>query len=115
MHKDDFVRLRHMLDAARDVEQFTQGKTRRDLDNDRLLELGVVKAIEMIGEAASKVSPEVKHEFSDIPWDDIIRMRNRLIHAYYRIDLNLVWTTITDDIPLLREELDKIVTEYWMD
>ncbi len=115
MHKDDFIRLRHMLDAARDVEQFTQSKTRRDLDKDRLLELGVVKAIELIGEAASKVSPEVRREFSDIPWEDIIGMRNRLIHAYYRIDLNRVWTTITDDVPLLREKLDKIVTEYWMD
>jgi uncharacterized protein with HEPN domain len=74
MHKDDFIRLRHMLDAAKDVEQFTQGKTRRDLDEDRLLELGIEKAIEMIGEAATNVSSELRREFPRHPlgghyWD----------------------------------------------
>lgn len=115
MHRDDFIRLRHMLDAAKDVVQFAQGKTLRDLDEDRLLELGVLKAIEMIGEAASKISPEVKRLFPDIPWEDIIGMRNRLIHAYFKVDLNRVWVTVTEDIPLLRNQLEKIIADYWMD
>ena len=104
-----------MLDAVKEVEQFTSGKSRKDLDKDRLLTLGVIKAIEMIGEAASKVTSDVRRQFPDIPWDDIIGMRNRLIHGYYKVDLNRVWTTVIDDIPLLRKQLEEIVTNYWMD
>jgi uncharacterized protein with HEPN domain len=104
-----------MLDAAKEVEQFASGKSREDLDRDRLLTLGVIKAIEMIGEAASKVTSDARGQFPDIPWEDIIGMRNRLIHGYYKVDLNRVWTTIIDDIPRLRKQLEEIVTEYWMD
>ena len=114
MLKADLVRVRHMLDAARDAIAFSTNKTRRDLDTDRMLVLSSVKSIEIIGEAASKVSKESREQFPEIPWAVIVAMRNRLIHAYYDVDLDRVWDTITSDLPpliLLLENLLKKVNE----
>ena len=109
MHKSDIVRLRHMLDAAREAISFAKGKSRKDLDNNRMLVLSLVKDIEIIGEAASKVSPDARAETPNIPWQDIIAMRNRLIHAYYDVDLDIVWDTVSNELPALALELNKIL------
>jgi uncharacterized protein with HEPN domain len=109
MRKDDLVRLRHMLDAARDAISFTRNATRKTLDSDRKLTLSLVKSIEIIGEAASKVSKESREQCPGVPWTDIVAMRNRLIHAYYDIDLDRVWDTVTSDLPPLITELEKII------
>lgn len=98
-----------MLDAATEALSFAKGKSRADLNTDRMLVLSLIKAIEIIGEAANKVSAEVKTKYTSIPWLDIIGMRNRLIHAYFEINLDILWTTITEDVPSLVAELEKIV------
>jgi len=108
MQKDDLVRLRHMLDAAREALSFSSGKSRADLNSDRMLVLSLVKDIEIIGEAASKVSRDTR-KLSEIPWQDIIDMRNHLTHVYFDIDLDIVWDTILNDLPPLVEKLEKIV------
>jgi len=107
MQKTDTVRLRHMLDAAREALAFAQGRSRADLDKDRMLVLALVKSIEIVGEAASKVSPETRLAVPGLPWSSIVGMRNRLIHAYFDIDLDRVWDTITDDLPPLITELER--------
>jgi uncharacterized protein with HEPN domain len=99
-----------MLDAAKEVMSFAQNKTRKDLDNDRMLTLSLVKSIEIIGEAASKVTDETKKRFPEIPWTNMIAMRNRLIHAYFDIDLDVLWGTIVDDLPPFIENLEKIIS-----
>lgn len=71
------------------------------MDADRLLVLGLVKAIEIIGEAAYQLSPEAREEVPDIPWPDIVAMRHRLVHAYFDIDLDVLWRAIQDDLPPL--------------
>lgn len=109
MRKDDLIRLRHMLDAAKDALGFAENKTRHALDGDRMLVLSVVKSIEIMGEAGARVAKECQNEFPQIPWENIIAMRNRLIHAYFDIDLDRVWDTVTDDLPPLVEELEKIL------
>lgn len=103
------MRLQHMLDAANEALSFIQGKTRPDLDKDRMLALSLVKELEIIGEAASKVSAEVRSQNSAIPWQDIGGMRNRLIHAYFDINLDVVWKTVARDLPSLKAELEKIL------
>ena len=103
------MRLQHMLEAANEALSFIQGKTRPDLDNDRMLVLSLVKELEIIGEAAGKASPEVRSQNSAIPWQDIGGMRNRLIHAYFDINLDVVWKTVTRDLPSLKAELEKIL------
>jgi len=109
MRKDDRIRLQHMLDAASEALDFIQDKTRSDLDKDRKLVLSLVKELEIIGEAAGKVSADVRSQNSTIPWQDISGMRNRLIHAYFDVDLDTVWSTVTKDLPFLKSELEKML------
>ena len=110
MPKDDKVRLRHMLDASRKVMEFVQGRTRADLKKDEKLTLALVRLIEVIGEAATQVSKEFQELHQEIPWSLITGMRNRLIHAYFDVDLDRVWDTAKDDLPPLIFELEKIVS-----
>ena len=105
MQNDDQIRLRHMLEAAEEAISLSEGKTRNDLSDDRVLALALVKLIEIIGEAATRISKEGQAQIAEIPWPSIISMRNRLIHAYFDIDLDRVWDTVTDDLPPLIEAL----------
>ncbi len=107
--KVDLVRIHHMLDATREILAFSANKIRLDLDTDRMLCLSLVHLLEIIGEAAVGVSSEFKEKYSQIRWSSIVGMRNRLIHGYYDIDLNIVWKTVTEDIPPLNADLEKIV------
>jgi uncharacterized protein with HEPN domain len=109
MQENDLVRLRHMLDAGREALSYTAGRQRADLEHDRMLVHALVHCIEIIGEAASRTSAECRAEIATIPWTDIVGMRNRLIHAYFDINLDLVWDTVQDDLPPLIAELEKIV------
>ncbi|MGA9751832.1 MAG: DUF86 domain-containing protein [Acidobacteriota bacterium] len=108
MRKEDEIRLRHMLDSAREALSFAGGRTREDLNRDRMLALALVKCIEIIGEAATKVGPEARALLPDIPWPAIVTMRHRLIHAYYDMDLDRVWDTVTEDLPPLVAALQEL-------
>jgi uncharacterized protein with HEPN domain len=90
MRPDDLIRLRHMLESAREAVDFMVQKRRQDLDDDRVLLPALMKAIEIIGEAVSKVSEQTKAKYDSIPWRQIVGMRNRLIHAYYRYKLGFI-------------------------
>jgi len=100
-----------MLDAAQEAIEFAQGHTRAHLDGDRKLVLALVKDIEIIGEAAYQVSPTTREQLPGIPWDDIIGMRHRLVHAYFDINLDILWRTVQDDLPPLLEKLREILGE----
>jgi len=110
MHRTDAVRLRHMLDSAREAQGFLSDRVRDDLNRDRMLLLSLVKSIEILGEAASRVSPEARAECPNLPWTDIVAMRNRLIHAYFDINRDIVWHTVTEELPPLITELEKIIS-----
>ena len=109
MSKADQTRLQHMLDAAAEAVSFASGRSRRDLDRDRMLVLSLVKSIEILGEAASKISPDMKLECPEIPWEDLVSMRHRLIHAYFDVNLNVVWSTVERDLPQLVDALTIIL------
>ncbi|MFN3414611.1 MAG: DUF86 domain-containing protein [Thermoanaerobaculum sp.] len=111
MRKDDAVRLRHMLDAAEEAMGFVKGCERSSLDRDRKLVLALVKDVEIIGEAAFQLSQEARSKFPEIPWDDIVAMRHRLVHAYFDINLDILWNTVQKDLPLLAERLRNIVVK----
>ena len=106
MRRDDRLRLQHMLDAGREAVRFARGKTRDALDRDRVPALALVKLLEIVGEAASRVTAEGQRTSPDIPWRDIVAMRNRLIHGYFDVDLDRVWDTVTDDLPPLLAQLE---------
>lgn len=109
MRADDRVRLLHMRDAAEAVVEFVQGRHRADLDSDRMLLFAVVRAIEVIGEAAGRVSDEVRADNPSIPWTAIVGMRYRLVHGYFDIDKSVVWRTATEEIPALLAQLNTVL------
>ena len=109
LREEDVVRLRHMLDAARKAIGFVMNRQRTDLDTDDLLVFGIVRAIEVIGEAARQVTPEGQALCPSIPWASMIAMRNRIVHAYFDINLDRVWETVTDDLPALIPQLERIL------
>lgn len=98
-----------MIDAAETVGQFMSGRSRADLDSDRMLLFAVVRAIEVVGEAAGKVTEETRTEAPEIPWAAIVSMRNRLIHGYFDIDPEIVWKTVSKELPDLLPRLQCLV------
>ena len=108
MRRDD-AWLLDMLLAARDVVDFARDRTRDDLEADRQLVLSLVKSIEIIGEAAARISQETREAHPDIPWPKIIAMRNRLVHAYFEINLRRVWEVVQNDVPDLIALLEPLV------
>ena len=109
MQPEDRVRLQHMLDAAEDALRFASGLTRADLDANRMATFAIVRAIEIIGEAATTVTDETKQAYPALPWRSMIGMRHRLIHAYYDVDLDRVWDTVTVDLPPLIAQLRSVL------
>ncbi len=101
----DVVRLKHLLDAADKALGFVKGKSRSDLDTDEKLALALVRLLEVVGEAANALSESFKQKHPDIQWRSIISTRNRLIHGYFDVDLDIVWNIITCDLPALLEKL----------
>ena len=106
----DAVRVRHMLDAARKTVAFAKGRSRPDLDTDEQLTFALVHLLEVVGEAAKGVSGPCRAQYADVPWKEIAGTRDRLIHGYFDIDLNVVWRIIADDLPPLIAQLERIVT-----
>ncbi|MBI4903835.1 MAG: DUF86 domain-containing protein [Acidobacteria bacterium] len=109
MNEHDCIRLRHMLEAAREAISFVAGKGRADLDENRMLLLSVVKELEIIGEAAARVSTEAKAQCAVLPWPRIVAMRNRLIHGYADVNRDIVWQTVQDALPPLVHVLEKLL------
>lgn len=109
--EDDSVRLRHMLEYARKALRFSTGKARIDLEQDEQLLLALVQIVQVIGEAASKTTQDLQERTPQIPWADIIGTRNRLVHAYFDVDLDVLWVIIRTDLPFLVEQLQKIIDE----
>jgi len=108
MWRDD-SNLLDMLLAGRKVIQFSEGADRARFERDELLQSAILRQLGIIGEAARRVSEETRKRHPEVPWADIIGMRNRLIHDYTRVDLVRVWDTVRDDIPALIERLAPLV------
>jgi len=106
---NEAARLRHMLDHAAEVVALVEGRNRKDLDSDRLLNLALVRLLEIVGEAAARLFPETRDGYSHIPWPDIIGLRNRLIHGYDIVDFDILWDIGHDDLPPLVLQLGEIL------
>ncbi|MFZ3234481.1 MAG: HepT-like ribonuclease domain-containing protein [Stellaceae bacterium] len=98
-----------MIQAAETACSFALGKRRGDLDDDQMLLFALVRAIEIVGEAASKVGEATREASTDIPWPLIVSMRNRLVHAYFNVDHEVVWKTATEELPQLLPRLRALV------
>ena len=97
MPRDDTAYLLDMLLAARDAVSFAEGMSYADFARDRRTQLSILKSVEIVGEAASRLSEDTRWAHPSIPSPEVIGMRNRLVHAYFNIDLPLVWDTVCND------------------
>ena len=102
---DTEIALRQILSHARESVEILRGKTRADLDNDRVLNLALTRLLEIIGEAANRVPDSVQEKYPHLPCLQMIGLRNRLIHGYDVVDLDVLWDTIQDDLPALIVQL----------
>ena len=107
---DTLTSLRQMHDYAREAVALAAGRSRSDLDVDRMLELSLTHLLEIIGEAASRVPENERDTYPQIPWRRLVGLRNRLIHGYDQINLDIVWRIVSDDLPVLTSELGSIVS-----
>lgn len=105
--RDPHVALRHMLDHASEAVSLARGKSRPDLDSDRLLQLALTRLVEIVGEAASRVPKEVQDRLPAIPWREIVSARNRLIHGYDFVDLDILWEIVAADLPTLVPQIEQ--------
>ena len=110
MSSDD-VRLHHMLDAARKAAELVHGRTRADLETNEVLVLALTRLLEILGEAARAISDQTKRRAPTIAWKLIIGTRDRLIHGYFDVDLNILWEIVTRDLPPLIAELERLVSD----
>lgn len=112
MENKDLARLKHMLDSTEAILVFAKGKQRTSLDKDRLFQSAVLREFEIIGEAAGRISEKTKKKFPHIPWKELVGLRNRLIHAYFDVDHDIVWKTIREYLPSFLEHLQGAVDVF---
>lgn len=108
MSPGDRTRLLHMIDAIEAAQRFSAGRARVDLVGDQMLAFALVHSLQIIGEAAARLSPAARQALPDVPWPTIIGMRNRLVHAYFEIDHDILWETVTRSLPPLLVRLRRI-------
>jgi uncharacterized protein with HEPN domain len=109
MSNHDAVYLRHILDAISQIESYTAGLTYEALLEDRLVQDGVIRQLEIIGEACRYLSEDLRSHSPDLPWAQIIGLRNRLIHAYFDVNLGIIWDIVQADLPSLKKHVQQIL------
>lgn len=110
--KDDAVFLKHVLDSINQIEEYVDGMGFEGFVSSRLVQDGVVRQLEVIGEATKNLSPELREKYPKSPWEDIAGMRDKLIHHYFGVDLEVVWDTVEKDLPALKKQVKKILGEH---
>jgi len=108
--RSDRERLLDILEAIEKIQEH-RAQLKRDFDSDEMLQIWTVHYLQMIGEAASRISPELRGKHSEIPWGQIIGTRNVLMHGYFEIDLDIVWAAVTVNLPALKAEVQAVLQE----
>ena len=109
MKKDDSVYLHHIIDAFVLIERYVDNVSHEEFLRNRLLQDGVIRQLEVMGEAARNLSEDLRSERPQIPWRQMIGLRNRMIHAYFNVDLQIIWEIVQGDIPDLKQKMKQIL------
>ena len=108
----DVVYLRHILDAILRIDEYLQGVNEEDFYRKHLIQDGVIRQLEIIGEATKQISKETRNNHDHIPWKDMAGMRDKLIHDYFGVDIEQVWLTAKSDIPFLHKEIENLLSLF---
>ena len=108
MHKNDLLYIDHIINCIKKIRKFIKGIDKKEFAKNELIQDAIIRNFEVIGEASKKISPDFKKVYYDIPWKEISGMRDKLIHDYLGIDIEVIWKTIEHDLPILQKELKKI-------
>jgi uncharacterized protein with HEPN domain len=111
MKRHDSVYLSHILDSISQIEEYTESLSKEEFLAKRLVQDGTIRQIEIIGEAIKNVSEPLKERYSHIPWKEIAGMRDKLIHNYFGVDIDAVWDVVKKDIPILKDEIQKVMED----
>ena len=109
MKRDNIVYLRHILDAIHRIEEYTTGVQYEGFMSNNLVQAGVMREIEIMGEAAKRLTNEFKEKYPDVPWKKVAGMRDKLMHGYFGVDLDAVWDTVKKDINVLEGKIKDII------
>jgi uncharacterized protein with HEPN domain len=107
----DKERLLHISDAIESIIDFTHGITYEEYNDDFKLRLALIKLLEIIGEASSGISPQIQEQFSEVDWSVLKSIRNILVHEYFGIDYEVIWNTLTTNIPDLKNQINLILSQ----
>src|SRR4051812_342271 len=105
----DRIRLQHMRDACQKILAFSSTRQREDLDTDEMYMLAITRLIEIVGEAAKAIPEQIRAASPQVPWRAIGRTRDHLIHGYFNVDLDIVWTIVATDVPVLLAEMERLL------
>lgn len=105
---DDILYLRHILDATNRIERYLQRVSEEQFGRQELLQDGVIRQLEIIGEATRHLSPDLRGQYTEVPWQDIAGMRDKLIHDYLGVDIGLVWLTAKEDVPVISSSVIRL-------
>lgn len=111
MQRDETVYLRHILDSIARIELYLQGIDEAAFQEHNMVQDAVIRQLEIVGEAVKQLSPELCNEHPQIPWSDIARMRDKLIHGYFGVDIAVVWLTTQDDLPVLKAAVNNMLSK----
>ncbi|MBC7877355.1 MAG: DUF86 domain-containing protein [Anaerolineales bacterium] len=112
MARDELVYLLHILDAINTVAEYLQGVDEEKFKATRLLQDGTIRQIEIIGEAVRHISKDIRKSYPEVPWQDVAGMRDKLIHGYFGVDIEKVWDTAQEDLPLLKQQVIGILKDF---
>ena len=107
--RDHLDYLQDILSMIDKVEQFTADLSLEEFEENEMVHFAVIRAIEVMGEAAKHLPPEVRRKYPEVPWNRMAEMRDRIIHGYFGVDLHIVWETATRSIPTLRPRISAIL------
>lgn len=108
MLKDDSIYIEHILESINKIQRYVQNISKEEFINNDLLQDAVIRNFEIIGEASKKISPNLKLTYSMIPWREIAGMRDKLIHDYFGVDIEMIWITVNEDLPTLLLQIELI-------
>jgi uncharacterized protein with HEPN domain len=111
MKKDDLLYFLHIRDAIRKILEYTSNVDEQNFLKNSILQDALVRQIEIIGEASNKISAKSRNKYPNVPWKQMIGMRNRIIHEYFGVRLDIVWDTVRNNIPGLKDDINKIIEE----